>query len=98
MSLPAIPKLPHPIQDQEVADHNRRTVCEFRGYCGPFINQSYYNQFPDPVWQGTGECIFCCNTCNVAAEEEKQRIATAEASQPSGRLPHADDPLPSPSA
>ena len=55
MSLYHVTKVPHPIQDQRVADRNRRAICEARGYCGPFINQSYYEQFPDPLWRGTGE-------------------------------------------
>jgi hypothetical protein len=41
VSLSAVTKLPHPIQDQRVADRNRRTICEVRGYCGPFINQAF---------------------------------------------------------
>ena len=79
MSLLTTLKVPHPIQDQQVADHNRRTICEVRGYCGPFINQLYYDQFPDPIWRGTGECIVCCNTCNVEVEEGKQRLSALHA-------------------
>jgi hypothetical protein len=73
----SVHKLPHPIEDQRVADYNRRTICEVRGYCGPFINLAYYSQYPDPAWHGAGECIVCCNTCIVALEEEKQRIVSA---------------------
>jgi hypothetical protein len=69
----SIAKLPHPINDQAVADRNRRMICEVRGYCGPFINLAYYNQFPDEAWHGKGECIICCNTCSVDLEEKKQR-------------------------
>ena len=82
MTLITTLKIPHPIQDQQIADHNRRTICEVRGYCGPFINQIYYDQFPDPVWRGTGECIVCCNTCNVEVEEAKQRSATSAPPRP----------------
>lgn len=90
MSLCSTVKLPHPIQDQRVADLNRRTICEVRGYCGPFINQSYYETFPDPLWRGTGECLVCCNTCNVELEEEKQgRIARAAAERPEALPPTA---------
>jgi hypothetical protein len=75
--LRIITKVPHPVQDQRVADQNRRTTCDVRGYCGPFVNESYYDSFPDPLWRGTGECVVCCNTCNVALEEEKRRVAAA---------------------
>jgi hypothetical protein len=75
VSLSAVTKLPHPIQDQRIADRNRRTICEVRGYCGPFINQAFYEKFPDPLWRGTGECVVCCNTCNVELELEKRRRA-----------------------
>ena len=69
-------KAPHPIQDQHTADLNRRTICETRGYCGPFINQEYYDNFPGGLWRGTGECVLCCNTCNTALELEKMRGST----------------------
>jgi hypothetical protein len=70
-----VDKMPHPIRDQRIADRNRRTTCEVRGYCGPFINESFYDSFPDPLWRGTGECVVCCNTCNVGMEKEKERLA-----------------------
>lgn len=77
MSIYSRARTPHPIQDPAVADHNRRTICEIRGFCGPFINEHYYNDFLDPIWRGTGECVVCCNTCNVAVEHEKRRAAIA---------------------
>ena len=57
------------------ARRNRREICDARGYCGPFINQDVYDKFPDPVWHGSGECVHCCGTRNVAEEEVKQRRA-----------------------
>jgi hypothetical protein len=81
-------RIPHPIQNHRIADHNRRTTCDIRGYCGPFINEGYYNDFPDPMWKGTGECVVCCNTCNVAGEREKERAATARVQAPA---PARDD-------
>ena len=99
MSLSALVKIPHPIQDQSVADRNRRTICEVRGYCGPFINQSYYRRFPDPLWQTTGECVVCCNTCNVVVEDEKQQAAIAGALQlRPNQSPSSGSPIPPPAA
>ena len=49
-----------------------RMTCEVRGYCGPFINQEFYNSFPDPMWHGYGECVVCCSTCIVAQEALKR--------------------------
>ncbi len=74
MSIYRSARKPHPVQDRSIADRNRRTICQVRGFCGPFINEEYYNDFPDPIWRGTGECLVCCNTCNSAVETEK-RIA-----------------------
>jgi hypothetical protein len=74
----SIAKLPHPIADQKIADRNREAICEVRGYCGPFINLAYYRGFPDPAWHGVGECIVCCNTCNIVVEEMKQQEASRE--------------------
>lgn len=54
---------------------NHRNQCGVRGYCGPFINEDFYNAFPDPFWHGYGECAVCCGTCLVAREELKRQIA-----------------------
>jgi hypothetical protein len=62
----------HPITSLEQAQHNRLTICQVRGYCGPFINQQLYDSFPDPIWRGSGECVVCCDTRNVQEEEAKQ--------------------------
>ena len=65
----------HPIQDHRQAMENYRMQCGVRGYCGPFINEEFYNAFPDPLWHGYGECAVCCNTSLVAREELKRQRA-----------------------
>jgi len=59
----------HPIADPHVAAQNALLVCRPRGYCGPFINQEYYNAFPDSLWNGKGDCVLCGSTRDVAREE-----------------------------
>jgi hypothetical protein len=54
---------------------NYQRLCGARGYCGPFINEEFYNAFPDPLWHGYGECALCCSTCLVAHEEMKRQRA-----------------------
>ncbi len=64
---------PHPIRDYRRAVENHRTICGVRGYCGPFLNEEFYNAFPDPMWNGYGECVVCCSTCLVTEEKRKMR-------------------------
>ncbi|HEX6924561.1 MAG TPA: hypothetical protein VF167_04000 [Longimicrobiaceae bacterium] len=69
------PRERHPVRGLHQALENYGRICEARGYCGPFINEEFYNAFPDPMWRGCGECVVCGSTCLVAHEEEKRRIA-----------------------
>jgi hypothetical protein len=66
---------PHPITDPAIAAANHDTICGPRGYCGPFINEAYYTAFPDGLWHGIGDCSLCGNSCSVATEHEKERLA-----------------------
>lgn len=75
-------KIPHPVQTREAAERNRRSICDARGYCGPFINITYYGQYPDSNWHGVGECIICCSTCRVEVEQEKRVAACCAATAP----------------
>lgn len=59
----------HPVTERETAAQNGLLLCRPRGYCGPFINQDYYDAFPDPLWNGKGDCLLCGSTCDVAAQE-----------------------------
>ena len=94
MSLYHAKKVPHPVQSQATADTNRQGVCEKRGYCGPFVNEEYYANFPDPSWWGMGECVVCCNTCNIAAElDKKARVELGLASSPAAES-SAGEPTP----
>jgi len=68
---------PHPIRDFRRALENNRLVCGVRGYCGPFLNEAFYNAFPDPMWAGYGECLVCCSTCLVEDEEKKRKGRSA---------------------
>jgi hypothetical protein len=63
-------RAPHPIEDLETAMQNGLLVCQPRGYCGPFINQDFYDAFPDPLWNGKGDCMLCGSTCDVETQEE----------------------------
>lgn len=38
-------------------DATPRTACESRGYCGPFVNQAYFNSLE--AWAGFGMCVEC---------------------------------------
>ena len=58
----------HPVVDPDIAMQNAMLVCHPRGYCGPFINQDYYDAFPDAVWHGMGDCATCGTTRKVAPE------------------------------
>ena len=42
-------------------------VCRVRGYCGPFVNQTYYNSLA--VWAGFGDCVECGCTVPVPRGE-----------------------------
>ena len=53
------------------AMENRRSICEPRGYCGPFVDEGYFARFPDRFWHGTANCIHCGNTVNVGDELDK---------------------------
>ena len=81
---------PHPVADLALAMENQRQICVPRGYCGPFINESYYAAFPDPVWHGMADCCVCGNSCRVEAEEEKRCAALAAASVAQRAQPAAD--------
>ena len=39
----------------------RASVCEDRGYHGPFVNRKLYDLFPG--WEGMGDCAVCGSTC-----------------------------------
>ena len=65
---------PHPVPDQLTAARNGRQVCRTRGYCGPFINQAYYDAFPDTLWTGKGDCVLCGSTCDVSSEERARAL------------------------
>lgn len=41
-------------QPESTTPHN---ACEARGYCGPFVNQSYFNSLE--TWEGFGMCVEC---------------------------------------
>jgi hypothetical protein len=58
-----IERTPHPVQDIETARRNRQRICDTRGFCGPFLNQSYYAAFPG--WDGFGDCVHCGSTRHV---------------------------------
>ncbi len=87
-------KIAHPVQSRETAERNRRSICDARGYCGPFINITYYGHYPDASWHGIGECIICCNTCRVEVEQRKRNAASAAASTPVHLLAEIDQPEP----
>jgi hypothetical protein len=54
----------------------RRTArCEARGHCGPFANEAFYNDFPESMWHGMGDCLECGTTCHVPSQ--LQRYAEA---------------------
>lgn len=39
------------------SDHPYYLVCAARGFCGPFVNQMYYDSLT--VWSGFGDCVEC---------------------------------------
>jgi hypothetical protein len=48
------------------SDTLRRTtssVCQARGYCGPFINAERYTATPG--WDGIADCVTCHNTVEI---------------------------------
>lgn len=63
---------PHPVATLREALHNRRTICEPRGHCGPFVNQHVYDEAPDSEWHGMGECVHCRNTLATGPELRKR--------------------------
>jgi hypothetical protein len=65
---------PHPVQELALAKRNYARICGPRGFCGPFINEGYYDSFPDEIWHGIGDCVWCANSCSVAAEVEKREL------------------------
>lgn len=44
------------------------SLCDLRGHCGPFVNEGYYNAFPEPFWHGMGDCLHCGTTRMVESE------------------------------
>jgi hypothetical protein len=46
-------------------------VCEARGHCGPFVNQAFYDAFPDSIWHGMGDCLVCGSTRLIGHETEE---------------------------
>lgn len=69
---------PHPVMDVETAMQNAELICQPRGYCGPFINQGFYDAFPDPLWNGKADCAVCGTTCDVATQEGLRAEALAD--------------------
>lgn len=65
----------HPVRTYQAALRNRQLICDPRGYCGPFINQRFYDAFPDPEWHGMGECIHCRNVLMTVPELLKRMRA-----------------------
>lgn len=43
------------------------TVCMARGYCGPFLNQVYYDSLA--AWRGFGDCVECGCTVPIPRGE-----------------------------
>lgn len=52
------------MQTQPGARARRRTVCDERGYHGPFTNVEAYDRHPE--WRGMGDCVVCGLTRDVA--------------------------------
>lgn len=44
-----------------------RSTCAQRGYCGPFVNQAYFNSLE--TWAGFGICVECGCTVPVPPGE-----------------------------
>jgi hypothetical protein len=40
------------------------SVCQNRGYCGPFVNSERYDATPG--WEGIADCEVCGNTVQIA--------------------------------
>jgi hypothetical protein len=59
-----VKRVPNPVTSMQQAYRNRRSVCEPRGHCGPFINEFYYRAFPG--WEGFGDCTVCGSTVHTA--------------------------------
>jgi hypothetical protein len=53
------------------AEERRRSICEPRGYCGPFVNEELFDSFDGGAWRGTANCIHCGSTVNIGAELER---------------------------
>jgi hypothetical protein len=58
--------------------------CEARGHCGPFVNEAYYNAFPEPLWHGMGDCVQC-GTTRIVADELRHAAAAAHPAKPAAR-------------
>ncbi len=39
------------------------SVCQNRGYCGPFVNSERYDATPG--WEGIADCVVCRNTVQI---------------------------------
>lgn len=61
--------------DLELAERNRRRICEPRGYCGPFADEEYFATFDGGLWLGSANCVHCGSTVNVGEELEKWEAA-----------------------
>lgn len=48
------------------------TVCEVRGYCGPFRDQDRFDTFSDRAWHGLAICRECGNTASVQLHEARR--------------------------
>lgn len=70
---PSADSLPPP--DPAPPNRSRRSVCESRGYCGPFANEDLVDRFEDGRLRGTAKCTHCGRTVSVAEELEKWETA-----------------------
>lgn len=51
------PGEPGSVPERGDADHRYLSVCRVRGFCGPFVNQMYYESLT--IWAGFGDCVEC---------------------------------------
>jgi hypothetical protein len=58
-------------RDADEVQGKRRSICESRGYCGPFLNEELFDRFNGGEWRGTANCIHCGSTVNIGAELER---------------------------
>ena len=67
-------------------DDAPRGLCERRGYCGPFVNQAYFNSLE--AWAGFGICVEC--GCTVPVPHGERSFAALD------RLSELHTPAPRP--